>query len=61
MKIGVIHYNCPGYSSTDFLKYASETGYGYVELSAGDVLGEDPEDIKNRQETQHLSPLVHYR
>lgn len=32
MKIGVIHYNFPGYSFTDFLRYASETGYGYLEF-----------------------------
>lgn len=38
-KLGVIHYNFPGFSLTDFLKYASETGYGYVELARGDVLG----------------------
>ena len=39
-KLGVIHYNFPGFSLTDFLRYASETGYGYVELARGDVLGE---------------------
>ena len=47
MKIGVIHYNFPGYSFTDFLKYASQTGYGYVELSTADVWGrgvDNPED-----------------
>jgi len=42
-KIGVIHYNFPGFSFTDFLKYASETGYGYVELQIGDVWGENSE------------------
>ena len=41
MKIGVIHYNFPGYSLTDFLRYASETGYGYLELRSMDVMGGD--------------------
>ena len=42
MKIGVIHYNFPGYSFTDFLKYASETGYEYLEyLNAGELLNPD--------------------
>ena len=44
MKIGVIHYNLPGLSLEEFLAYASETGYGYVELSAGDVWGQGVED-----------------
>jgi len=42
-KIGVIHYNFPGYSFEDFLRYAQETGYGYVELQWRDVWGEDTE------------------
>jgi len=50
MKIGVIHYNFPGYSFTDFLKYASETGYGYVELSSGDVMGADVDDPERKAE-----------
>ncbi len=42
MKIGVIHYNFPGYSFTDYLKYASETGYGYVELfGVTDILSQE--------------------
>jgi len=38
-KIGVIHYNFPGFSFDDFLKYANKTGYEYLELSVGDVWG----------------------
>ena len=37
LKLGVIHYNFPGYSMEDFLSYAEETGFGYVELQLGDV------------------------
>jgi len=36
-KLGVIHYNFPGYSMEDFLSYAEDTGFGYVELQIGDV------------------------
>jgi len=43
-KIGVIHYNFPGYSFDEFLRYAKDTGYGYVELQIGDVWGEGIED-----------------
>jgi sugar phosphate isomerase/epimerase len=51
MRIGVIHYNFPGYSFTDFLKYASETGYGYVELSTGDVWGRDVDNPESKAES----------
>jgi sugar phosphate isomerase/epimerase len=50
MKIGVIHYNFPGYSFTDFLRYASETGYGYVELSTGDVWGREVDSPESKAE-----------
>lgn len=50
MKIGVIHYNFPGYSLTDFLRYARETGYGYVELATGDVWGRDVENPEKKAE-----------
>ncbi len=38
-KLGVIHYNFPGFSFADFLKFAAETGYGYIELQLPDVWG----------------------
>ncbi|HEX29256.1 TPA: sugar phosphate isomerase/epimerase [Candidatus Poribacteria bacterium] len=49
-KIGVIHYNFPGYSFEDFLRYASETGFGYVELSIADVWKPDVSDLKAEAE-----------
>jgi len=36
-KLGVIHYNFPDFSLDDFVKYAADTGYGYVELAFSDV------------------------
>jgi sugar phosphate isomerase/epimerase len=40
-KLGVIHYNFPGFSFADYLKYASSTGYKYVELQISDVWNND--------------------
>lgn len=40
MKIGVIHYNFPGMALEQFLDYAKDTGFGYVELQSGDVWGQ---------------------
>ena len=42
-KIGVIHYNFPGYSMEEFLSYAESTGFEYVELQIGDVWEEKEE------------------
>ncbi len=40
-KIGVIHYNFPGYTMEDFLSYAQDTGFKYVEIQIGDVWDEE--------------------
>jgi sugar phosphate isomerase/epimerase len=40
-KIGVIHYNFPEFSLSDFLRYAEETGYEYVELAVADVWADE--------------------
>ncbi len=49
-KIGVIHYNFPGFSFSDFLRFAAETGYEYVELQIKDVCGEDFADAEQNAE-----------
>ena len=36
-KLGLIHYNYASKSLDDFLRFTSETGFGYVELQIGDV------------------------
>mgnify|MGYP003974819983 FL=1 len=36
-KIGVIHYNWPGYDLEGFAQRASEIGYKYCELQIGDI------------------------
>jgi len=37
MKLGVIHYNTPGDTLEEFLNFARDTGFGYVELQSADV------------------------
>ena len=36
-KIGVIHYNWPGFTFEEYLRFAADSGYGYVELMSPDV------------------------
>jgi sugar phosphate isomerase/epimerase len=36
-KFGVIHYNAPGKTVDEFLRWAKDTGFGYVELQCADV------------------------
>jgi sugar phosphate isomerase/epimerase len=43
-KIGVIHYNFPGFSYPDFLRFAADAGYEYVELQLPDVWPEGVDD-----------------
>jgi len=43
-KIGVIHYNLPMLSLEEFLTYAQETGFEYVELQIRDVWAEEDDD-----------------
>lgn len=49
-KIGVIHYNWPGFSLEEFLKFAAETGYRYVELQINDVWAPDIDDPERNAE-----------
>jgi sugar phosphate isomerase/epimerase len=37
MNLGIIHYNAPGKTLEEFLKYAADTGFGFVELQIRDV------------------------
>lgn len=52
-KIGVIHYNFPGYSLDDFLKYANDTGYEYVEVAISDVWGKGIDNPEKQAEEVH--------
>ncbi len=40
-KLGLIHYNYAGKSLDEFLKFCSDTGFGYVELAIGTVWNAD--------------------
>lgn len=50
MKFGIIHYNAPGKTLEEFLKYAADTGFGYVELQARDVWPEGCETPEKEAE-----------
>ena len=43
-KIGVVHYNWPGYSLEEFAQRANEIGYSYTELQFSDVWEQDLKD-----------------
>lgn len=50
MKYGIIHYNAPGDTLPEFLRYAAETGFDSVELSCGDVWDEEMEEPQTAAE-----------
>jgi sugar phosphate isomerase/epimerase len=47
-KIGVIHYNFPGFDFDRYLRFAADNGYGFVELGIGDVWPEGENDPEER-------------
>jgi sugar phosphate isomerase/epimerase len=49
-KLGIVHYNFASPSLDEFLKFVSDTGYGYVELQVGDVWGRDVENPEQNAE-----------
>jgi sugar phosphate isomerase/epimerase len=50
-KIGVIHYNWPGFSFEEYLRFAAESGYRYVELMVSDVWREGDEQPERSAES----------
>jgi sugar phosphate isomerase/epimerase len=56
MKFGIIHYNAPGKTLEEFLKYAADTGFGFVELQIRDVW---PEGCANpEKEAERVRALL---
>lgn len=49
-KFGLIHYNYASKSLDDFLKFTSETGFGYVELQISDVWHAETADAEKNAE-----------
>ncbi len=49
-KIGVIHYNFPGFTWEQFLDFCAETGYRFVELQIADVWPPDEDEPEKRAE-----------
>ena len=50
-KFGLVHYNFAGSSLDEFLKFASETGFSYVELQVGSVWGKGIDNPEANAET----------
>lgn len=54
-RLGLIHYNYASNSLEDFLKFTSETGFGYVEIAVGTVWNADTDDPeKNAENVREL-------
>lgn len=49
-KIGVIHYNWPGYSFEGFLERAAQIGYKYLEISISDFWDGESKDAERKAE-----------
>jgi len=49
-KIGVIHYNFPGFSFSEFLSFAADAGCGYVEIQIPEVWGADIDNPEQNAE-----------
>ena len=49
-KIGVIHYNWPGFSFQEYLKFAADCGCGFVELACKDDWDKDVEHPERNAE-----------
>ena len=50
MKFGMIHYNAPGETLEEFLDYAAESGFRYLELACGDAWAEGDNNPERRAE-----------
>ena len=49
MKIGIIHYNFPDHSMSEFLRVVKDIGYEYVEIACRDIWDEkNPNDAPER-------------
>ena len=49
-KFGMVHHNFPGFSFDEFLRFISETGFGYVELQTRDVWGQEVDNPEKNAE-----------
>lgn len=49
-RIGVIHYNWPGFTFEEFLEFVARAGVGYVELQSHDIWGEETSDPEAKAE-----------
>lgn len=63
-KIGVVHYNYPGFSFDQFLRFAADTGYEYVELDIPDVwqegIAHPLSEADNAQQSRHTEAVARH-
>ncbi|MEW6358248.1 MAG: sugar phosphate isomerase/epimerase [Planctomycetota bacterium] len=50
MKLGIIHYNFPNHSLSDFLRAIKKIGYGYTEIGCRDVWADGTDDPERQAE-----------
>jgi len=50
MKLGIIHYNFPDHSLSEFLRAIKKIGYGYSEIGVRNVWGEGVDDPEKQAE-----------
>ena len=57
-KLGLIHYNAPGATLPEFLKWASDNGFEYAELMPPDVIIDGPSDEEVFDRARAVRKLV---
>lgn len=57
-KLGIIHYNAPGKTLSEFLEWAADAGFGYVELMPPDVTVDGPDDADVFAQASAVRTLV---
>lgn len=57
-KFGLIHYNAPGKTVEEFLRWAKEAGFGYVELQIGDVWRRDTDPEAEARRIKALADQI---
>ena len=50
MKLGIIHYNFPDHSLSEFLRAIKDIGYGYAEISCRDTWAEGTDNPEEQAE-----------
>ncbi|MDR3710998.1 MAG: sugar phosphate isomerase/epimerase [Capsulimonadaceae bacterium] len=57
-KLGLIHYNAPGTTLPEFLKWAADTGFKFLELMPPDVVIDGPSESEVYEQARTVRKLV---